>query len=492
MESFVRTLLSRLVPTLALAGALAAQSANTLLLPDLFDFRPSAERATARLAELSAEATLQASLGNPATAAQIQAVVANLQSIRSGTQPVPPASSFDFHVVSFYEGFGATSSTGGTATVEVDRAGGAVVLVLNAYEPIQWTITATASTTLLAVVAYSYEPQVLNVPPGTLTAQLSLIGDNDGDYWGIPGAVAENEARLNATVWSIERLGAFPATVTGDYTAPGTPFVVGAGNQDWLDQWVTGEAVREGQTWNVATRANLVASVQGDLFLPLLTPPNNPLSPTPGGLPQVALASPLGIVQPLVPLPGGVTNYALGPNLLPFGLNSAGPGFLDFASFGVTPIPPDPTLTPFSFVNAITFDSLRNRLLVSSFGGGGVLYAWDLASNQWSELANPNNDAPSAIAYHPVYDLTFGLRVDPYAPVPYSLNRYDATGTMIGSVPLALPVIDYYGEPQQLYAVGSRLAYTGPGRTIFGIAVRHCYVIEPLTGDVVYAGILIG
>ena len=141
----MHTLLSRLVPTLALAGALAAQTANTLLLPDLFDFRPSAARADARLGELSAEATLQASLGNPATAAQIQAVVANLQSIRSGTQPVPPASSFDFHVVSFYEGFGASGSTAGTATVEVDRVGGAVVLVLNAYEPIQWTITATAS-----------------------------------------------------------------------------------------------------------------------------------------------------------------------------------------------------------------------------------------------------------------------------------------------------------------------------------------------------------
>ena len=265
-----------------------------------------------------------------------------------------------------------------------------------------------------------------------------------------------------------------------------------AGNQDWLDQWVVGEAVREGQIWNVQTRANLVASVQGDLFLPLLTPPNNPLSPTPGGLPQVALASPLGIVQPLVPLPGGVTNYALGPNLLPFGLSSGGPGFLDFDSFGVTPIPPDPTLTPFSFVNAITFDSLRNRLLVSSFGGGGVLYAFDLPTNQWSELANPNNDAPRAIAYHPVYDLTFGLRVDPYEPVPYSLHCYDATGTLVGSVPLALPVIDYDGEPQQLYALGNRLAYSGPGRRIFGIAVRHCYVIEPLTGDVVYAGILIG
>jgi hypothetical protein len=320
-----------------------------------------------------------------------------------------------------------------------------------------------------------------------------LVGDNDGDFWGIPGDVAENEARLNATRWSIERLGAFPASVTGDYTAPSTTFVVGAGNQDWLDQWVVGEAVREGQTWNVATRANLVASVQGQLFLPLLTPPNNPLNPTPpSGLPQVALASPLGVVQTLVPLPGAVTNYALGPNLLPFAIAPSGPSIVDFASFGLTPIPPDPTLTPFSFVNTLTYDSLRNRLLVSSFGGGGVLYAWDLATGQWSELANPNNEAPNAIAYHPVYDLTFGLRVDPYAVVPYSLNRYDATGALVGSVPLALPVIDYYGEPQQLYALGTNLAYVGPGRTIFGIAVRHCYVIDPLTGDVVYAGILIG
>ena len=140
----------------------------------------------------------------------------------------------------------------------------------------------------------------------------------------------------------------------------------------------------------------------------------------------------------------------------------------------------------------MTFDSLRNRLLVSSFGGGGVLYAFDLAAGTWSELANPNNDAPSALAYHPVYDLTFGLRIDPYAPVPYSLNTYDANGVMIGSQPIGLPVIDYYGEPQQLYALGNNLAYTGPGRTILGITLRHCFVIDPLTGNVLFAGILLG
>lgn len=236
-----------------------------------------------------------------------------------------------------------------------------------------------------------------------------------------------------------------------------------------------------------------MASLQGQFFLPLLTPPGNPSGPQLPGLPQLALVSPLGSVQPLALLPAGTSSYALGPVGLVFGLSptSAGPGLIDFVSPNLLPLPVPPPTTPFSFANTMAYDSLRNRLLVSSFGGSGVLYEGSAATLSWSELANPNVDAPSALAYHPAYDALFGLRIDPFAPEPYVLNRYDAFGQIVQSLPLSLPMVDYYGEAQQLLPLGNRLAYVGPARQKLGVTIRHCFVIEPLTGTIDHAGVLL-
>jgi len=474
-----------------LAAELSAQGANTLLLPDLFDFRASAARAEARLAELDAEATLQAGLGNPAVGSQIQAITSGLRAIRAGAAPLPPGSGFEIHAVCFYEGRTVTGTVTPSATVEVDREGAAVVLVLNAYEAIEWTVTATPTTALAAVIVTSYEPQVVNAPASAPVFQSSQLVDGDGEYWGVPDDPVENEARFQANAWAIERIGAALTTCVGDYRAPSTPLVVGPANQTWLDQWVAGEAVREGQLRNVATRAQLVASLQGEFFLPLLTPPGDPFGTPPPGLPQVALCSPLGYVQPLAFLPAGTNSYALGPRGYVLGLGSTGPGLVDFVSPTLLPLPAAPPSTPFSFANTMAYDSLRNRLLVSSFGGGGVLYSGSAATLQWSELANPNVDAPSALAYHPGLDALFGLRIDPFAPQPYVLHRYDVSGQIVQSLPLALPMVDYYGEPQQLLPLGNRLAYVGPGRAKLGLTVRHCFVIDPTTGDIDSAGVLL-
>lgn len=480
-----------LVALSCLAAGLSAQGANTVLLPDLFDFRASSARADARLDELDAEAVLQTGLGNPTVASQIQAITAGLRAIRAGAAPLPPGSGFEVHAVSFYEGRRGAGTLIPTATVEVDREGAAVILVLNAYEAIEWTVTATPTTALALVVVTSYEPQVVNVPASAVVLQTSQLVDGDGDYWGVPDDPVENEARFQANAWSIERLGAALTTCVGDYRAPSVPYVVGPANQTWLDQWVAGEAVREGQLRNVVSRAQLVASLQGEFFLPLLTPPGDPFGVPPPGLPQVALATPLGLVQPLAVLPAGTNAYAIGPGGYVLGLGATGPGLFDFVSPTLLPLPAAPPSTPFSFANTMAYDSLRNRLLVSSFGGGGVLYSGSATTLQWSELANPNVDAPSALAYHPGLDALFGLRIDPFAAEPYVLQRYDVSGQIVQRLPLALPMVDYYGEPQQLLPLGNRLAYVGPGRAKLGLVVRHCFVIEPLTGNIDFAGVLL-
>ncbi len=477
------------LPILFLCSNLLAQVAQTLALPDLLDLRPTAARLQARLGELAAEAALQTTLGNPGTAAQINAVIATLQAYQAGTTPLPPGGGLEFHLVSFYDGNGATSTTPGTANIEVDRPGTAVALVLNAYDPIAWTVTQTAGTTVIAVISYSYEDQTVTLVgmPAVPTVQLSFVTNNDGDYFGIPDDSTDPEGRFRANAWSLERLGAFPNTYTGDYSAPSGTFVVGDSNPQWRDQWVLDAAIREGGIWNVQTRSDLYASFQGAVFLPLFVP-----DASQPGTPTVALATPVQTLQPLVPLPPGTSCYSIDGSFGVYTLTGGTPSFLDLATLGTIPIPPNPLLPPLSFANTLTVDTVRNRVLVSSFVGSGELRAYDIANGTWSILANLNNQEPKALAYHPLYDATFGLLIDVYDPTPYSIAQYDSTGAVVGSVPLALPVFDQFLESHQLYPLGNGLAYVGPSRTIFGLPVRLSLVIDPLTGNVTYAGFLVG
>lgn len=469
----------RPLASLSFVGTLAAQSAETVLLPDLLDLRNPAARAQARLAELSREASVQISLGNPGTAATILGITTNLQAVRAGLAPVPATAGLEIDVVGFYDGAGATTTTPGTAAVQVDRPGSAVVLILNAYEPITWTVTQTPGTTVIAVIAYSYAPQVLLTAgvPGAIVVQLSYAVNGDGDYFGLAGS--DVTARLKANTWCFERLGLFATTFGGDYYAPAVPFVLGGTNVDWRDQWVTAQAVAAGNVWNVATRAQAQAQAGGALFLPLLTQP----VATPGPA-TVAFASPLGVLAPIVALPN-VTDYALGNGAV-YTLAGAVPSILDLLTLQSTPIPPDPALPPISWASTVAYDALRNRLLVSSFGGSGALWAWDATTATWSVLnGNLHDQEPVAIVHHPAYDATFGLVCDTFAPTPWQLRRYDASGTHIATMALPLPVL-FEGllDDHHLYTSGAELVYVGPPHRILGVRVRHCYVINPLTADV--------
>ncbi|HZN37671.1 MAG TPA: hypothetical protein VFD82_02650 [Planctomycetota bacterium] len=475
----------RILAVWSFVGTLAAQSAETVLLPDLLDLRFPAARALARLTELTREANVQISLGNPGTAATIQGIVANLHAVRTGLAPVPVTAGIEIDVVGFYQGAGATSTTPGTAAVQVDRPGSTVVLVLNAFDPITWTVTRTPGTTVIAVIAYSYSPQVLLTTgvPGALVVQLSWPVNGDGDYFGLAGS--DVSARLNANTWCFERLALFATTFGGAYSAPAAPFVVGAANADWRDQWVTAEAVAAGNVWNAATRALAHALFSGQLFLPLLTQPVT--SPGPA---TVALASALGVFTPIIALPN-VTDYALGNGVV-YTLAGALPSTLG-PTLQSIPIPPSPTLPPIIWANTITYDALRNRLLVSSFGGSGALWGWNATTTTWSVLnGNLQNQEPVAIVHHPQHDATFGLVCDTFAPAPYRLRRYDSSGAVTATMTLPLPVL-FEGllDDHHLYTWGAMIVYVGPPHQILGFRLRHCYVINPLTADVLSASYLV-
>lgn len=472
-------MLLRVLCVLSGLSCLTAQSVETLLLPDVLDLRPTAERLQDRLDDLTAEAAVQAGLGASGVAASIQTVVADLQSALAGG-PLPLPVTVEVHVASFYEG------TADAGTLLVDRPGAPVLLVVNAYESTTWTITATPATALLGVVAIGYDPQTLVVPPGTFELALSFTGNGFGDYWGQPDDPDDLQARFRAARWCIETLTLPMTTFTGGYRAPAAPFVVGPAELDWRRQLVLDAALRAGEQWNVATRAALEAAFAGAVFLPLLVPPQGA-----AGTPTIALANPLQVLQPLLPVPG-IRGYAIGSGDRLFTLANGQPAELSLATLGTLPLPPVPVVGSGPPWNAITYDAVRDRLLVSGYGGPGALFAWSVATNQWSLLAALGDEEPAALAWHPLHDATFGVRIDTFAPSPLTLQRYDANGTLVATLPIGLPTFGEIWDSPQLYAVGPNLVFVGTGVPVLGRLIRHCFVIDPLTGDVLHAGVLLG
>src|SRR6185369_13894733 len=53
-----------------------------------------------------------------------------------------------------------------------------------------------------------------------------------------------------------------------------------------------------------------------------------------------------------------------------------------------------------SWPSGITFDSLRNRIVLVSFGGEGYLYAYSPALEQWSLISSMNNLDVQGLVYH--------------------------------------------------------------------------------------------
>jgi hypothetical protein len=246
-------------------------------------------------------------------------------------------------------------------------------------------------------------------------------------------------------------------------------------------------ALAAGQNFNNGTRGDLVNRFASQFFFPLITPAMR----SPGGS-RLLLANPYGpMSQPYATL-SGVSAYAIAPGPSVYVLHNRNPSTLNLANLTPTPIPPDPTLPPFSWVTGLTHDGVRNRLLVSGFGGVGHLYAWDLVMSRWSLVNTLNNVDLGAIVHHAGLDTVFGLDVGTFGGGPFRLRAYDATGTNTGTQTLGLHTWGGSTDSFQLIQLGNDLAMVGPGRTAFGVTLRHLFVIAPTTGDIVFATFWIG
>src|SRR5690606_24613872 len=146
-----------------------------------------------------------------------------------------------------------------------------------------------------------------------------------------------------------------------------------------------------------------------------------------------------------------------------YGISRHGVVQVDMETKKVKPLELGLDVPRLSWPCEITFDSKRNRVILGSSGGGGYLYAYSPAKNEWSVISKRPRSL-DAFVYSPDDDYLYGVLFEhtEAGPAP-SLAKVNAEGALVSRVPLG-PLI----EPGSLNS--------GPGVTTTQVAIVGKYV----------------
>jgi hypothetical protein len=134
-------------------------------------------------------------------------------------------------------------------------------------------------------------------------------------------------------------------------------------------------------------------------------------------------------------------------------------------------------------ITGVTFDSARNRLVISRSDTGALLSAYDLEQGTWSDLpVQPAGGIPYSLTYSAAEDAFYALRQD-------GIARYDAEGRSAGLLEgrFEQPVTD-----DQLIAVKDRLVLlTAPYMTDqvpYADGLQRSVLMDPARWTVMFLG----
>jgi hypothetical protein len=526
--------------TSAAAAAMAARNAPS----------PAAVATTvdAQFAAIDKEVARLRALGEPARAradmlARRVAEVRALQDANGVASDAQP----ELHVVGVY-GNDARINNAGPATlpaaqrrrlwktgrasvvVEVQSIGRPIVLAVCAYSRVTWELHIAKDANVQRVIVGGYEQQdISGVPDGIPVEKHTCVGDvRSPNFFYTYGAGTEAHAQAVARLRALTSLEI--ATVTGAQQYPGTPFVVGPANQDWVVKRVLSRLeplYRESIAYARSTERGAVPDVRFQAIkfpapdiVPVPMPagaagfPGQPrvvvrAGAAGGSPPALADFTPAGAVEGTErKLPPRTTLVATDPaDSTIYAIDQQGVMRIDPQTQQVTRLTvDDPNLPRMSMPSGIAFDTKRRRLLVSTNNGTGFLYAYDPTAGKWSGLVDLEGAGVTSLVYSPEHDCLYAatrqlngrsgrlmlLRYTPEGDADQAIEILDPS--------LAAITFSFDSNPQ-LVAVGEQLAYLPTVSRMEIIRMRagaegalptrpKCYLIDPRTARVTYVGIL--
>jgi hypothetical protein len=391
----------------------------------------------------------------------------------------------ELHVVGLYEG-GSRRLQVGSAEVHVTWRGAPVVLCLCAYSQIEWTITVAEGVQLEQIILAGYHAQTVGKAPDGVPVENR--SGRDARAEALRGVYTRTDESSDGGFREFaqdvkSKTGLDIRTFQGAYRYEGRPIVVGPESAAWRVERLLPEADELYLAATRGERGRRLAELRHLRFEAVYSDGNA------RSYGQFSVLGPIS--STLRPVNGQVHQLAVDPR----GPTYYGKGghevlLVDLDGQSIEELHTGDSIPRFSWLSAIAFDSKRQRLLATTFGGGGYLYAYSPANRAWSVLAEPGL-ASSALTYVAAEDALYGLdnAMGPGALIR-EVYRFSPVGARLQTIRLSEPISRDDSTPQLAWAEGRLMLVLG-GTT--GRDQRRApsqargYTIDPRTGEVLFA-----
>jgi hypothetical protein len=406
----------------------------------------------------------------------------------------------EVHVVGLYQGT--------TPVVDLRITDRPIILILCAYEPVTWDLRIARNVRLERVILGGYHAQSLAaVAAGELPALKVDVYTHDThsrDYFYAYRKDADGYAQAERTMRKLA--GRDLATFQGEYEYAGNPFVLAPADPAFQAQRVLAELEPVYRAATAHEREQQAVALRRLRFTAVTY-----ANVGPGRIvARVGEFSPLGPVDEAkrVDLPQGMNRVAIDPpnaarkDAMYYGIAGRSAAVrtdlkVDPATNQVQPTKLDlpAELPKLSWPCGMAFDTKRHRAVMTSLGGVGHMYAYDVATGTWSLLGDMNNVDLDAFTYSAKEDCYYGLATRFGGDRRAAIIRYDATGKPRGAIELPIRLTDGIARdfiPTQLLALDGAFAIVLPAEGVDPvrgpIGPMRCIVADAKTGAVTYEG----
>ncbi|MEM9657217.1 MAG: hypothetical protein AAF961_02545, partial [Planctomycetota bacterium] len=384
-----------------------------------------------------------------------------------------------------------------SSTVRVTDVSGPITLVVCAYEASTWNIEADDGVDLQRIIVGGYHDQKLTSSPQEVPVDFSVHDQGTGGFF----TYGEYTDGHDGAVERLKQYTPLPiATLTGAYNAPRSTILVGPEDAQWRAQQVMTGLDELLADANVEQRSAALQALRAQRFTAVHygSLPRQGAAGRCGYLAEFSIEGPLigrgsaltvtahdvaaAPAEGLVYVRGGDEVWALEKN-------GAEPRKIDF----------DNELPRLSWPSGLAYDTKRGRLLLSSHGGGGKLYQYDVSGASWS-LVGSQGLTSIGMAYAPDEDVIYALYENGSNGSVEAIKRYNPHGALLDWVTLskripgprrsgpALRQVAYFpGHVAVLTYEDPRMHRRRPGREA-PESKGQIVVVNARSGEVVYEG----
>jgi hypothetical protein len=431
---------------------------------------PTVNQVQGRFGVISQEISRRQQIGDSAGAAAMQAQLQHFQNQLAGTEPSSETGP-ELDLAGIYQSFGAYY---GNAYVHLQTTDRPIVLAIGGYEPTNWTLQIDPGVQLQKVIVSNPNQQLSNLPPG-----IPVVNANYHDLWFGDVKDWQYFPRAAQSLYWMTGLGV--ASVQGQYDYAGPAFQIGPSNADWRAQRVLRDMnglYKQATEYQRGQAANFVSGMEFIGF-----------SRSDGA---IARMSPLKVKQLLsTDISASLKHIAVdpaGPNY--YGLSGDQLVHVDPASGSVTNIPQPAEI---EWASGLTFDTMRNRVIVGTLSGEGGLYAYSPETQTWAAPVSLNHVDIKALTYSAAEDCLYAIRMSWSDRWVFGaeLLKLSMTGQLLASIELSQPLPPLSNlDSVQLHVTGEYLTVlTSHAFDLYTPELGsypRSFVIYPSSGDVMY------